>query len=111
MTSERPFTPERLAERWVCTPAHIRNLCKRGDLPHFRIGKEYRIPHLAVLEVEGCDGKMSGSRSTEESGPLSGETEERPDARPFRPRIVTKHSETLPTSSRPTQGRERRSLT
>lgn len=36
--SERPFTPDMLAERWLCSSAHIRRLCQRGDLPHFRVG-------------------------------------------------------------------------
>ncbi len=75
---ERPLTPERLAERWECSPHHIRNLCRRGKLPHFRIGKEYCIPLPVVEGVEACDGREA--RPAEE-GP--------PAARPFAaPKIV-----------------------
>jgi excisionase family DNA binding protein len=55
VNDQRPFTPERLAERWECSAHHIRNLCRRGRLGHFRIGKEYRIPMHAVEEVEACE--------------------------------------------------------
>lgn len=85
---DRPYTPERLAERWDCSPAHVRRLCKRGDLPHFRIGKEYRIPLQAIEEIETCDGRLSGSSSTEESGTPSGSTGEKLSDTRFVPRIV-----------------------
>ena len=50
---DRPLTPERLAERWECTPNHIRAMCKKGELRHFRIGRGlYRIPPEAVAEYE-----------------------------------------------------------
>jgi excisionase family DNA binding protein len=73
MTTDRPLTPESLAERWQCTPAHVRNLCRRGDLPHFRIGKEYRIPLHVVEGIERC-----------EPGPTAPAT---PRERPFIPRL------------------------
>ena len=39
-----PLTPESLAARWACSPAHVRALCRRGRLRHFRIGRGlYRI--------------------------------------------------------------------
>lgn len=85
---DRPFTPERLAERWGCSPATIRNLCRRGDLAHFRCGKEYRIPLRIVEGVEACGEKMSESSSTGAPGTSSGVTEERPVGAPFVPRIV-----------------------
>jgi len=28
----RPFTPDTLAERWGCSSATIRNLCRNGEL-------------------------------------------------------------------------------
>lgn len=53
--AERPFTPEMLAERWRCSAAHIRRLCQRGGLPHFRVGKEYRIPLRVIEDIKRGD--------------------------------------------------------
>ena len=48
-----PFTPETLAERWDCSPEHVRTLCKQGRLRSFKIGRGmYRIPIDAVAEFE-----------------------------------------------------------
>jgi excisionase family DNA binding protein len=63
----RPFTPEALAERWHCSAETIRQMCARGDLPHFRVGRMIRIPAQAVEERE-CQniasvGSMAGSSS------------------------------------------------
>ncbi|WP_370880000.1 helix-turn-helix domain-containing protein [Labrys monachus] len=49
----RPYTPETLAERWGCTPNHVRALIKRGELCAFRIGPRLlRIPVDAVKQFE-----------------------------------------------------------
>lgn len=49
----KPFTPEALAERWRCSPEHIRKLCRRGELEYFRLGpKLIRIPAAEVERVE-----------------------------------------------------------
>ena len=48
-----PWTPETLAERWGCSAAIIRRLCRNGELAHFRLGgKLLRIPYSVVLEWE-----------------------------------------------------------
>lgn len=48
-----PFTPETLAERWQCSPANVRNLCRSGRLTHFTVGRGmYRIPVDAVEHYE-----------------------------------------------------------
>ncbi|MBY2932501.1 helix-turn-helix domain-containing protein [Rhizobium leguminosarum] len=55
MTDEerRPFTPKRLAERWLCSERHVRNMLTRGDLPFFRLGgKLIRIKMDDVEEFE-----------------------------------------------------------
>jgi hypothetical protein len=90
MNERRAFNPYQLAERWECSPAHVRNLCRRGDLRHFRIGKEYRIPVEIVEGIEACEEKTSGSSSTEEAGTQSGETADRPSGARFVPKIVAK---------------------
>ena len=47
------YTPETLAERWHCSPRHVRNLTKRGELRFFKLGgKLLRIPADAVEEYE-----------------------------------------------------------
>lgn len=90
----RPLTPERLAERWGCSSATIRNLCRRGELAHFRCGKEYRIPLRIVEGVEACGEKMSGSSCSEATGTPTGERTAARAALPFVPRIVGKPSAT-----------------
>jgi len=38
-----------VAERWGCTPNHVRNLIKRGELRAFRLGERLlRIPAEAL---------------------------------------------------------------
>ncbi|WP_109464380.1 helix-turn-helix domain-containing protein [Albibacillus kandeliae] len=50
----RPFTPETLADRWGVSATTIRNQCAAGEIPHFRLGRLYRIPANAVEEIEKC---------------------------------------------------------
>ncbi|WP_373418403.1 helix-turn-helix domain-containing protein [Sagittula sp. MA-2] len=52
MTAPRPYTPDTLAEKWACSAETIRQMCKRGDLHYFRVGRSYRIPAAAVEEHE-----------------------------------------------------------
>ncbi len=47
-----PYTPETLAERWECSPRHIRDMCAKGQLAFFRLGRLYRIPGWSVDEIE-----------------------------------------------------------
>ena len=37
--SERPYTPQRLAERWECSPQHVRKMLADGCLKGFKLGK------------------------------------------------------------------------
>ena len=48
----RPYTPETLAEHWGCSPQHVRDMCARGQLAFFRLGRLYRIPAWSVDEIE-----------------------------------------------------------
>jgi excisionase family DNA binding protein len=58
MRTHRPFTTETAAEFLCCSPAHVRNLCARGKLRHFRLGGDargpIRIPAAALEEFEQC---------------------------------------------------------
>ncbi len=49
----RPFTPKSLAERWLCSERHVRNLITTGQLPCFRLGgKLIRIKWKDVDDFE-----------------------------------------------------------
>lgn len=53
MAVDRPMRPHQVAERWGCSEQHVRNLIKRGELGHFRLGgRLLRIPASAVEEYE-----------------------------------------------------------
>ncbi|QRF66346.1 helix-turn-helix domain-containing protein [Rhodobacteraceae bacterium PD-2] len=77
MTAPRPLTPDKLAERWECSPETVRQLCRSNALRSFRLGRLYRIPMDAVEEYEcqtsASDDFAAGSASTGasqmESGP------------------------------------------
>ena len=58
----RPFSPETLAERWACSSETVRQMCRRGELSYFRLGKLIRIPANEVDRIECLTG---GSSSTE----------------------------------------------
>jgi excisionase family DNA binding protein len=63
--ADRPYSPETLADRWSCSSETVRQMCRRGDLSYFRLGKLIRIPANEVERVECLNG---GSSSTEDSG-------------------------------------------
>lgn len=94
MAAERPYTPERLAERWECSAATIRNLCRDGKLAHFKVGKEYRIPLRIVEGIEACGETRCELSDTGAPSTSPGESGDRPGARPFVPRIVGQPNET-----------------
>ncbi len=50
-----PYTPETLADRWQCSPRHVRNMIRDGRLLGFRLGgKLLRIRAGDVEEFEQC---------------------------------------------------------
>lgn len=51
-TADRPFTPEMLAERWLCSAETVRRMCRTGALRHYKIGGQYRIKPEAVEIIE-----------------------------------------------------------
>lgn len=62
------FSPELIAERWECSPRHVRNLCNDGTLKSFRIGKMLRIRREALEEFERCqNGDLPASRENSAS--------------------------------------------
>ena len=72
---QTPFTPETLADRWQCSPRHIRNMIRDGRLPGFRLGgKLLRIRAGDVEEFEQCQN--TDSDDTEDNGPSSPEPDQ-----------------------------------
>jgi excisionase family DNA binding protein len=54
----RPFSPETLGERWGCSSEKIRQMCRRGELSSFRLGKLIRIPASEVDRIECQSGDL-----------------------------------------------------
>lgn len=52
MTVAQAHSPETLGSLWNVSAATVRNLCKAGDLPSFRIGRQFRIHQHEVDTYE-----------------------------------------------------------
>ena len=63
--TERPYSPETLADRWGCSAEKIRLMCRDGELASFRLGKLIRIP---AAEVERVECLNTPSPSIEDDG-------------------------------------------
>ena len=64
------FTTRTLADRWDCSPQHIRDMIKSGDLDAFPLGpKAWRIPIEAVAKVEAqrCPRKTTNHTGSDDS--------------------------------------------
>lgn len=46
--------PADVAERWNCSAAHVRRLCRRGELQAMRLGSDWRISAEAVEAYEAA---------------------------------------------------------
>jgi excisionase family DNA binding protein len=57
----RPYSPETLSDRWGCSSETVRQMCRRGDLASFRLGKLIRIPASEVERVECQNTALSGT--------------------------------------------------
>lgn len=62
--AERPYSTTQLASRWDVTPNTIRNMIDRKEIKAFKVGDQYRVPHLEVERIEEC----TQSRNTVEHG-------------------------------------------
>ncbi|WP_425309753.1 excisionase family DNA-binding protein [Falsirhodobacter halotolerans] len=54
----KPWTPEMIADRWMCSGETVRQMIRDGRLPAFRVGRMMRVTNQALEEYE-C--KTSGS--------------------------------------------------
>ena len=64
----RPFSPERLAERWGCSAEKVRRMYHDRQLAGFRLGKLIRIPAVEVERYE-CQNTPSDGIGTDSSLP------------------------------------------
>lgn len=69
--SDKPYSPQTLAERWGCGESTVRNLIRRNELATFRIGTLIRI---SAEEVERFECQTTQCRGSEGDMPSSGET-------------------------------------
>src|SRR5215471_6360430 len=83
----RPYTTKTAAEYLGASSAHVRNLCARGKLRHFRLGGDangpIRIPASALEEFEKC-----ASSGSEGSGMPTSEPADSQGESAWGPRIV-----------------------
>ncbi len=68
--SNKPYSPETLADRWGCSAEKVRLMYRNGELAGFRLGKLIRIP---AAEVERYECQNTPSPDTEESSPSPSE--------------------------------------
>ena len=46
------WTPDTIADRWLCSAQTVRDLCHSGALRSFRTGRMFRIKREWLLEYE-----------------------------------------------------------
>lgn len=63
--SQKPYSPETLADRWGCSAEKVRLMYRNGELGGFRLGKLIRIP---AKEVERYECQNTPSPDTGENG-------------------------------------------
>lgn len=68
--SERPYSPNRLAERWECSIDHIYSLLGSGRLQGFKLGG--KLWRVSAGEVERYECQTTGSGSSRGDGAPSG---------------------------------------
>ena len=75
MGAERPYTVATLAQRWACSEGTIRNMIRRGELAHIRLGTLIRIPASEVERIE-CPNTASNDTEADtlSSGPMEPES-------------------------------------
>src|SRR5271166_3744200 len=108
LMTDRPYTIKTAAAYLDCSEQNVRNLCQGGHLKSFRLGGgsggPYRILVAAMKEYE----RQCTLSGLEDTGTPMSESTERPAARPWVPKIVTKPSDGSPTSRPRSSGPRRR---
>lgn len=66
------WTPDMIAERWLCSSQTVRDLCHSGALRSFRTGRMFRIRREWLEDYEQC--QTSASEDSAEVSASTGET-------------------------------------
>jgi hypothetical protein len=64
-----PFSPGTLAERWACSSAKVRRMCRAGELAWFPVGCGIRIPAAEVERFERAEREAASAGSEDASPP------------------------------------------
>lgn len=83
--AQKLYTVEALAYRWGVHHKTVRAMIERGELRHFKVGRQIRVTEEAVREHEGWN---SDSSCTEATTQRSGAKAADSSADRFVPRIV-----------------------
>ena len=65
------MTPRQVAERWSCSPRHVRRLCLSGELAAMRLGTDWRI---SVAAVEAHEAGQTSQPAADTTGTAASET-------------------------------------
>jgi excisionase family DNA binding protein len=98
---DAPYTPDTLAERWGCSERHVRNLIKRGELRHYKVGlKLLRVAPEMVREYKAKQCSPTPSADTGENGrSASGKMDTARSGLRLARQIAKKRKGSLPRSS------------
>jgi excisionase family DNA binding protein len=92
VVERRLYTTKTAAEYLGSSQAHVRNLCAKGKLRHFRLGGDdrgpIRIPASALEEFERC----ASSGSAENGTPMTESAESHAESR-WGPRLARSQPE------------------
>ena len=64
--NDRPYTPETLAERWECSPQHVRKMLADGRLKGFKLAS--RMWRISTTEVAKDEEDQCETLSSENIG-------------------------------------------
>lgn len=70
----RALTPAMVAERWMCSERHVRNMIATGELPAFRLGE--KLLRIRPEDVEAFECQNGGSHDCGENSASPGMTPE-----------------------------------
>jgi len=66
--TDKAWTVATLADAWGCSPGHIKNLIKRGDLRCFRVGNLIRITNEEKARCESQSGSNTSAERSSSDG-------------------------------------------
>jgi hypothetical protein len=67
IATPRPYSPATLAERWACSSAKVRRMCRAGELAGFGLGRGIRIPAAEAERFEHAEREATSPGSEDAS--------------------------------------------